>query len=34
MTQAQQRNVRWLLLGALPGAVLTFGCLVWLVRRK
>ena len=34
MTTAQQHNVRWLLLGALPGAVLLFGCLVWLARRK
>src|SRR5208337_808570 len=34
MTQPQQRKVRWLLLGALPGVVLLFGCLVWLVRRK
>jgi len=34
MTQAQRREVRWLLLGALPGAVLLFGGLVWLVRRK
>jgi len=34
MTRAQQREVRWLLLGALPGAVLLFGCLVWLARRK
>ena len=34
MTQAQQRNVRWLLLGALPGGVLALGCLVWLARRK
>jgi ABC-2 type transport system permease protein len=34
MTQAQLKNVRWLLLGALPGGVLVFGCLVWLVRRK
>jgi hypothetical protein len=34
MTQPQQRKVRWLLLGALPGAVLLFGCLVWLARRK
>ena len=30
MTRTQQREVRWLLLGALPGAVLLFGCLVWL----
>jgi len=34
MTRTQQREVRWLLLGALPGAVLLFGCLVWLARRK
>jgi hypothetical protein len=34
MTRAQQREVRWLLLGALPGAVSLFGCLVWLARRK
>ena len=34
MTRIQQREVRWLLLGALPGAVLLFGCLVWLDRRK
>jgi hypothetical protein len=34
MTRDQQRHVRWLLLGALPGAVLLFGGLVWLVRRK
>jgi ABC-type uncharacterized transport system involved in gliding motility auxiliary subunit len=34
MTQTQRREVRWLLLGALPGAVLLFGGLVWLVRRK
>jgi hypothetical protein len=34
MTRAQQREVRWVLLGGLPGAVLLFGCLVWLARRK
>jgi ABC-type uncharacterized transport system involved in gliding motility auxiliary subunit len=34
MTRAQRREVRWLLLGALPGVVLLFGCLVWLARRK
>jgi ABC-type uncharacterized transport system len=34
MTQTQLRNVRWLLLGALPGAVLVFGGLIWLVRRN
>ena len=34
MTQSQQKTVRWLLLGALPGGVLVFGWLVWLARRK
>jgi hypothetical protein len=34
MTRTQLQNVRWLLLGALPGGVLVFGWLVWLVRRK
>jgi ABC-type uncharacterized transport system involved in gliding motility auxiliary subunit len=34
MTRTQRREVRWLLLGALPGVVLLFGCLVWLARRK
>ncbi len=34
MTQKQQQDTRWLLLGALPGAVLMFGGLVWFVRRK
>jgi hypothetical protein len=34
LTRAQQRNVRWLLLGALPGSVLVLGGLVWLRRRK
>ncbi|HXB60762.1 MAG TPA: Gldg family protein [Candidatus Acidoferrales bacterium] len=34
MTQAQMRNVRWLLLALLPGIVLAFGGLVWLRRRK
>jgi hypothetical protein len=34
MTQQQQRNVCWLLLGALPGGVLALGGLVWLRRRK
>ena len=34
MTHDQQKNVRWLLLAALPGGVLAFGCLIWLVRRK
>jgi hypothetical protein len=34
VTDAQQTKFRWLLLGALPGGVLVFGWLVWLVRRK
>ena len=34
MTQAQEQNVRWILLGMMPGGVLALGCLVWLVRRK
>lgn len=34
LTQHQQLQIRWLLLGALPGGVLFFGWLVWLVRRK
>ncbi len=34
MTHDQQIKVRWLLLGALPGGVLAFGWLVWLVRRR
>jgi ABC-type uncharacterized transport system len=34
MTQTQRREVGWLLLGALPGAILLFGGIIWLVRRK
>lgn len=34
MTLRQQGEVCWLLLAALPGAVLLFGGLVWLARRK
>jgi hypothetical protein len=34
ITRAQLKQVRWLLLGVLPGGVLVFGWLVWLVRRK
>ena len=34
MTRDQKKNICWLLLGALPGGVLAFGCLVWLARRK
>jgi hypothetical protein len=30
----QKQQLNWLLLGALPGGVLFFGWLVWLVRRK
>ena len=34
ITREQLKQVRWLLLAALPGGVLVFGWLVWLVRRK
>jgi ABC-2 type transport system permease protein len=34
LTQKQNQQLRWLLLAALPGGVLVFGWLVWLVRRK
>jgi hypothetical protein len=34
MSAARQRQSRWILLGALPGAVLLLGGLVWLLRRK
>ena len=34
MTRQQQHQVRWLLLGALPGGALMLGGLVWLRRRK
>ncbi len=34
LTVAQRRNLRWLLLGAMPGSVLFLGFLVWVRRRK
>jgi hypothetical protein len=34
LTSQQQRQLRWLLLGALPGAVLVLGWFVWFARRK
>jgi hypothetical protein len=34
LTKQQQVQLRWLLLGALPGGVLFLGWLVWLVRRQ
>jgi ABC-type uncharacterized transport system involved in gliding motility auxiliary subunit len=34
ITQHQQRELSWVVLGALPGAVLFFGWIVWLVRRR
>ncbi len=34
MSKKQHHEVRWLLLGALPGGMLLFGCMVWLARRK
>ena len=33
LTKHQQLQLRWLLLGAMPGSVLFLGWLVWLVRR-
>lgn len=34
MTRQQQRQVGWLLLGALPGSILVLGGVVWFRRRK
>jgi len=34
ITQKQQQQLRWLLLGALPGGILLLGWLVWFIRRK
>ncbi len=34
LTTAQMKSLWWLLIGALPGAILLFGGLVWLRRRK
>lgn len=34
MTRSQENDARWLLLAALPGAVLLLAGLVWLARRK
>lgn len=34
LTQSQQSAAQWLLLGALPGAALVLGWLVWLRRRR
>ena len=34
MTRLQQSEIRWVLLGALPGVVLLLGGLVWMARRK
>jgi len=34
LTQKERGQINWLLLGALPGGILIFGWLVWLVRRK
>ncbi len=34
MTKAQLQSVQWILLGAMPGAILALGGLVWLRRRK
>lgn len=34
MTRAQMASVRWIFLAGMPGAVLAFGGLVWLRRRR
>lgn len=34
LTRQQQRQLGWVLIGALPGGVLLLGGLVWLIRRK
>lgn len=34
LSRQQKQHLNWLLLGALPGGVLFFGWLVWLVRRQ
>ncbi len=34
ITTYQQSQLRWVLLGILPGSVLLLGWLVWLARRK
>jgi len=34
LTHQQQRQLRWLLIGALPGAIFALGGLVWFIRRK
>jgi hypothetical protein len=34
MTQSQMSHVTWLFLGAMPGAILFLGLLVWLRRRR
>jgi len=34
LTRQQQRELRWLLIGALPGAILALGGLIWFIRRK
>jgi len=34
LTVGQRRNLRWILLGAMPGSVLFLGLLVWVRRRK
>ena len=33
MTNSQMANIRWLFLGAMPGAIMLFGGLVWFRRR-
>jgi hypothetical protein len=34
MTQSQMNHITWLFLGAMPGAILFLGLLVWFRRRR
>jgi ABC-type uncharacterized transport system involved in gliding motility, auxiliary component len=34
VTQSKMRTLQWILLGAVPGGILLFGGVIWLVRRK
>jgi len=34
VTEADAQNIRWIFLAGMPGAILLFGGLVWLRRRR
>ena len=34
VSKTQMQTLQWILLGALPGGILLFGSIVWLVRRR